>query len=415
MKQSERGPAARKTPRPIPRSLTEGLACAELASGSWLSWVMKRTYRIDARTGRAELDTPQRQEVLCPGEIPYNAKRKSPLRSPPFVTNDQLAFRAQTDVVVQASAYAYKSGVTRLTASVRFGEHLREIAVFGDRVGDFDALGRPRFSDPGPIEVVPVRYDFAYGGVDLRALARHGDPIAAMTMKMRPEDDPLFFTDYHYPRNPCGFGYVMEQDQETWKGLPLPNLEFPADPLTPEKMAVGEPERWIFAPLPAGLDWQSEAWFPRIGYAGMTQVHAPVEEPIAEVKRGWAAKDILDIEPVMRNPEQPMRQEFMQAASPGMTVDGLAPGTEFELRHLHPDLPRYAFRMPDEVPRARIELFPGETTDLAPHLDSVVVRPGLGEVVMVWSARTPVRHVYAEEQVMNMKRDVAWVRAEKKG
>jgi hypothetical protein len=373
---------------------------------------MKRTYRIVG--GRAELDAPARQEVLHRAEIPYDKKRKPPLRSPPLVTRDNLAFRARTDVVIQAAAYGYDPKVTRTVARVRFGKHAREIAVYGERRGDVDALGRPCFSDPGPVDVVPVRYDFAYGGVDLHALLRHGDPIAD-TMRPEGPDDPhpLFDTAYHYPRNPCGLGYVMEIDAATWKGSPLPLLEHPADPLTPERMAVGKPERWMNAPLPAGWDWQSHHWFPRVGYLGLTAPYEKRDEPPAEVARGWAARDILSIAPFFHDPEGTPRLEFMQGASPGMSVEEVLPGTTFELENLHPRKPRWSFRLPDEVPRARMEIEAGKLSDLASHLDSVVVRPGRGEVVMTWSARAMVDRELTWAEIAAMRREVAWVRAER--
>jgi hypothetical protein len=399
-------PAERsKAPRP-----TENYVRGKLAGRPALAWVMKRTYAI--RGGRCELDTPSRQEVLHEEEVPYDKKRRPPRRSPPIAVRDLYPFRALTDVVIQAFAHPPAPDTRRLTVSARFGKHLREIAVFGDRVGEIDPMGRPRVSEPGPIGVVPVRYDFAYGGVDLTALARHGDPVNQFLHRMRAKVDPLYSTRFHYPRNPCGFGYLMEVDEQSWKGLPLPHLEHPGDPLGPERMAVGKPERWVHAPLPAGWDWQPEDWFPRLGYFGLAPEHDLEGKTLAEVSRGWAPKDLLSIPPIHHDPDDPRRAGAAQAASPGMSVRDLHPATTFELTNLHPRMPVYKFRMPGEVPLVKVELSPGKLTELAPHLDSVVVRPVPGEIVVVWSARAPLGEHVTEEQILNMKRQVSWARVE---
>ncbi|WP_437627180.1 DUF2169 domain-containing protein [Sorangium sp. So ce1151] len=398
------------TPAPAPRQRrrTEMLLQGEPDGQRWIAWVMKRTYRI--HNGRCELDTPGRQEVLHDDEIPYNDKRKPPRVSPPLVVDDMLPFRRATDVVVQAFAHAYKPGTRKLTAGVQFGKHQREIVVHGDRVGELDRAGKPRFSEATPIEVVPVRYDYAYGGVDLTALGRNGDILGQFIQDARRGMSTLSDTPYHYPRNPCGYGYLMELDAESFTGLPIPNLEHPFDPLTPQRLAVGKPTRWIHAPLPAGWDFQSMAWFPRIAYLGLAPSCQP-DARVAEVERGWAARDILTIQPLYQDPGAPLRLEHAQTASPGMSVSDLAPGEYFELRNLHPTRQVYSFHLPGEAPRVLLELDPGRLTEVETHLCSVVVRPVPGEVVVVWSARAPVALELTEEQRMNLRREVRWTSA----
>ncbi|KYF83297.1 hypothetical protein BE17_01905 [Sorangium cellulosum] len=233
MTDSETSSAA-LAPAPRQRRRTEVLLQGEPDGQRWIAWVMKRTYRI--HNGRCELDTPGRQEVLHDDELPYNDRRKPPRVSPPLVVDDLLPFRRATDVVVQAFAHAYRPGTRKLTASVQFGEHQREIVVHGDHVGELDRAGKPRFSEATPIEVVPVRYDYAYGGVDLTALGRNGDILGQFIQDARRGMSTLSDTPYHYPRNPCGYGYLMELDAESFTGLPIPNLEYPFDPLTPQRI-----------------------------------------------------------------------------------------------------------------------------------------------------------------------------------
>ncbi len=386
---------------------TEGFAAAEHGGKRWLGLVLKRTYQI--RDGRCELAGPDEQELLQEDEAPYDDELETPRVSPPICVNDAQILKARTDVVVQALAYAPTPNTRKLSASVRFGKHEREIVVFGDRVGEFDRMGRPRFSEPEPIEAVPVRYDFAYGGPDLCALARSEDPMRKILQEARSGEDWLAVTDYHYPRNPCGLGYLIELDNESFEGLPIPNLEYPFDPLSPARLAVGDPRRWVKGPLPAGWDWQSETWFPRLGLVGMApSVEDPSEIP-AESRRGWAPKDILSIPPIHQNPDKPLRLEYFQAASPGMSVDDLSPGETFVLKNLHPSRSKIVFRLPSERPRVKLELSAGALTELAIHLDAVVVRPDPGEVVMVWSARVVTALTYTQDQLANMKREVEWL------
>lgn len=380
---------------------TESFSQAERGGEPILAFLIKRTYRI--HNGRCEHAGSGGQEALMQAEVPYRRDVEPPLSSPPFYVNDHIAVKRETDVVIQGLARAYEPGTRKTQVSVRFDKHQREIAVFGPRFGEHDRLGRPRFSEPEPFQAVPLRYDFAFGGVDLRRmLARYA---------RLPDDADVelpAFCELHYPRNPCGMGYLIELTEERFNGLAIPCLEHPSDPLRPERLAVGKPERWLHAPLPACWDWQSEGWFPRMGYLGLApDVEDPKVVP-AEVQRGWAAEDILAIPPVFQRPDDPPRVEFARAASAGMTVSPLPPDAGFELRGIHPKKPLYSFRMPGEVPDVELELGPGVFSRAQPHLDSVVVRPHPGELVVVWSARAPVKRRYEARELEQMRRKVRW-------
>lgn len=386
---------------------TTGFAEVTHAGKRALALLIKRTYRITNH--RCELAAPGDQEVLQEGEIPYRDDVPPPRVSPPAFVNDGQILRRRTDVVVQAIAYAYAKDTRKLTASVRFGKHEREIVVHGDRRGELDAMGRPRFSEAEPIASVPVLYDFAYGGIDRAAFARDVDPVREMIEKTRPEYAGLRAAKYRYPRNPCGVGYLIQLDPERFIGLRIPNLEYPFDPLGPSRLAVGDVKRWIRGPLPAGWDWQSQSWFPRAGYLGMTREVEDRREIPEEARRGWAARDVLSNPPIFEDPARVISPECAQSASPGMSVDDLLPGETFVLRNLHRNKPTYSFQLPTEVLRAKLELWPGALTDLEPHLDSVVVRPSQGELIVVWSARAAVERSYTYEELWNMRREVTWV------
>jgi hypothetical protein len=311
-------------------------------------------------------------------------------------------------VVIQGFAYASRPGTTKLTASARFGKHEREIVVFGERRGEFDRAGKPRFTEPNPFEMMPIRYDFAYGGVDMVALARslgYPDPDAEVTLPRE--------TEFHYPRNPCGFGYLMQLDWEAFTGLRIPHLEHPFDPLTPERLAVGKPDRWLRGPLPAAWDWQSELWFPRCAYLGSAPVFARDGAVPAEVQRGWAPRDILDIPPIFHNLDGTLRLEYAQAASPGMSVD-LAPDEVFEFKNLHPVESALSIALPGDVPHVKVAFQKETYTDLEPRLLSVVLRPDRGEVVMVWRALGEVDRDLERLEMMSLRSEIQWVRGGEK-
>jgi len=350
--------------------------------------VLKRTY--DIVDHHCVVADASQQEPICSAEMAH-WDEAAPNVAPVGYGNDLWAFRGLTDVVIQAEAHTYSRRKTETVVSARFGKHQREIRVFGDRHGDFPEGGTPRFSDPEPFESMPVRYDRAYGGVDHIAHLRADNPGDQ-------------FSPYHYQRNHAGVGYLIEMTPLRFHESPVPNLEYPSSPLSPENMAVGTVSNWLQGPLPAGWDWQSMFDFPRAGYGGMMNHLGEAHGPPAEVKRRWAAADILDTPPFWKS-KKPPRQELFQQASPGMAV-AIAPGERFELTNLHPEHKVFRFELPGEVPEVKWEVKRDEERLLTPFLCSVVVRPTANQVVVVWSARTAVDQLEAELAVRPY--DVQW-------
>jgi hypothetical protein len=370
--------------------------------------LLKRTYRIDAN-GECEPVDDEQQEPVCEGEIPYGDV-EPPLVSSVLQGDDTLAFKRETDVVLQGSAYAYRPSVHQTTVGVRFGELEREIVVFGDRIGEWHPTHGPRFTEPESFEEIPIVYDLAYGGLDMTALARYGHPAADMIRTVRPDTKLDVNSPYHYPRNPAGTGFLISLDRESFEDLAIPNLEYAFDPLSPDRMAVGEPARWINAPLPAGMNWQSAAWFPRVGYLGYTRKYELSETQVAEVALGWATEDLLEIPSMLTTLDRMPRSEFAQSASPGMTVRELPRDAELEFWNMHPDNPLRRVRLPDEAPRVKLGLNAGKMVELETQLNTIVVRTDRDRLILVWCARTPVDREYTPKQLANMRQDVQWRR-----
>jgi hypothetical protein len=368
--------------------------------------VLKRSYAFQPGGG-CELLDPELQEPVLDDECVYE-KVKAPKASPVALDNDTLAFRTATDLVVQGAAYAYFAKTRTTWVEVRAGGFSRSLRVYGERRVERGPDGSLRFTRPEPFEKMPVRYDRAYGGCDLTALERHGLPAMLRdVLRSRPEYEEVAETPFHYPRNPAGRGFLIEADDESLARVEVPNLEFAFDPITPERLAAGNAANWIEGPLPACMDWQSATWFPRIAYAGLAPLPAGFEGRIAEVERGWAAPDLLHTPSVVKAPGRPMRREFAQAASPGMSVAGFPPDATVEIMNMHPEYPVCTFELPGHAPRARLEVG-GGILNLEPHLNAAVIRPDCEMVIMTWCAHAPRPPRLTERALWEARIGVSW-------
>ena len=299
--------------------------------------LLKRTYVVE--NGECVLAPEPDQAPLCFENVPYEEIRP-PFVSPLITVDESTVFKPKTDLVIQALAHAYRPKTTTTNVSFRFGKFLRELVVHGKRTGRWDASqGRPRFSEPEPFECMPIRWDRAYGGFDGAAVDRNAERLELAISRMPPSLGAYDVTPYHYPRNPCGVGYLMDLDRESFEDIDIPNLEHPFDPLTPERLAVGGPTEWLRGALPAAWDYQDLSWFPRCGYLGLTPSYNEDHAP-GELKQGWAASDILETENVVHaTSPKDCRREFTQAAAPGLSVDGFQGNEHFEFRNLHKNKP----------------------------------------------------------------------------
>lgn len=371
-----------------------------------LALLLKRTFAV-TMDGTCEL--ADEQEPIVDGELLYDIVG-APFRSSVRFGNDTLAFKDRTDVIVQGAAYAYEADTRRTTVGIRLGDIAREIVVCGDRRGEWSSRGTARFSQPEAFESVPVRWENAYGGPDLTALERNGWPFGQALDSARPEWDLASRTPYHYPRNPCGRGHLIELDRESFEDLPIPNLEFPFDPLTPERLAVGAPERWMHGPLPAAMDWLGSGWFPRSAYIGLVQGSEVPDGQPTEVELGWAAPDLMLTPSILENPSRPPRQEYFQAAAPGMALSRTLDGSPLEVTNMHPDMPVRVIRLPVEAPHVKLGIKHGRLEELETRLNTIVIRPDVDEIVLTWCARATVNRTYSLEQAEAMRRDVRWLK-----
>ena len=131
--------------------------------------------------------------------------------------------------------------------------------MVGDRVALYNDGGTPVFTEPEPFTTMELRYERAYGGVDI-----YSDPKVQCV----------------YGRNHLGRGFAVANVQRAVDNLPLPNLEDPADRLTPERLTIGHFIHWEQQPMPQGFGWFSKYWRPRALMAGVMPADRETEREL---------------------------------------------------------------------------------------------------------------------------------------
>ena len=178
---------------------------------------------------------------------------------------DFVPYKLATDVVLNGTAFAPGGRPAReFITSLEVSRAKKSVRVVGDRLCRYRSGGDPVFGDPQPFTEMPLRYERAYGGVDVESDHR---------------------AQFPYPRNPLGKGFAIDNVKGAIEGLELPNLEDPADPLTPARVVCGHIQNWPKQPMPTGFGWYSKFWHPRAGWAGILPADRPAEEMMCKRTR----------------------------------------------------------------------------------------------------------------------------------
>ena len=323
-----------------------------------LAGLVKRTYDVQpgAACTRAEAD-----RKLAPADEHFGDPMNSTVRS----ETDFVPWKLATDVVFSGSAHAPGGEAVReLRVAFAIGPHRKELVVRGDRFCSHRGRRAPSFSDPEPFTEMELRYERAYGGTDVRS---------------NPELPCI------YPRNHLGLGYVIENEARAVDGLPLPNLEDPRDPLTPERLCVGRLEDWTRQPMPQSLGWFYRCWHPRAALAGVLPADRATEKELREVYAQAVPEDQRQAYRDAALPDMDFR--YFNGASEGLAVPFLAGTEEVRLTHLSPE-GELTFRLPGDRPRIGIDLGSGP---IEPEvvLHSVIVRGPERQVDLVWRGAIP--------------------------
>jgi hypothetical protein len=322
-----------------------------------LSVLVKRTYDIlPGQCKRAATD-----KKVVPGDLHY----ADPMNSTVKFESDLIPFKSATDVVLNGNAYApSRQPVTNLIVSLSIGQYRKDLLIIGDRVCRYKNGADPVFTDPKPFQTMELRFERAYGGVDIYSEAKL--PCA-------------------YPRNHLGRGYAVKNTQRSIENLPLPNIEDPNNRLTPQRLCAGDFRNWENQPLPQGLGWTMKMWHPRCTYAGIMPADRALEQ---ELRKAYSPL----VPPAHRklyeqNPLPTIDFRFFNGASPGLVVPFLSGTEQIILMNLNPQAP-LQFRLPGERPQISMDIGQG-TQEPEVVLHTVMIRAEDRQVDLLWRGAIP--------------------------
>jgi hypothetical protein len=324
-----------------------------------LSVLVKRSYRIVAGGPAERLE---RAASLIPGDRHFG----DPMNSTVAFESDHLPFKLATDVVIHATAYPpCGAPAHEIVASVVVGTARKDIVVIGDRTAHHRDRGDPVFSDPLPFTEMPVRYEHAYGGVDVRS-----DPSMACA----------------YARNHLGRGFVVRNDVQSVDNLALPNIESPNDRLTPERLCCEHVMHWERQPVADGLGWMAKYWQPRAALAGVMPGDRALERML---RSGFASVLPPDQRAEYQKAALPvMNFAFFNGASSGLVRPYLKRCERIACRNLH-STGDIVGALPDEWPSISLDLGTGNPGTLEGVLQTVSVRLDEMQLDLVWRAAFP--------------------------
>ena len=167
-------PRPRKTVAPVvveaaaPDSRQAVMLAADGKGNLIVSVHVKRTYQL-LPTGECRVADEQAPFLSGePAEPPPDAPAgASPDGDNVFPELDIIPHKLATDLIVMASAHARAGKPTkRMIAGIDCGELQHRMLVQGNRRSYFRPDGQIGFTDAEPFEVMPLRYERAYGGCD---------------------------------------------------------------------------------------------------------------------------------------------------------------------------------------------------------------------------------------------------------
>ena len=326
--------------------------------GYILSLLVKRTYEIipDGVCIRAEKD-----ENLIPGDVHYG----DPMNSSVQYEADFIPYKLATDVVLNGKAHAPSgSSVHQLTATLAVGQFRKDILIIGDRVCSFPGGENTFFSDPEPFQTMDIRYENAYGGIDI-----HSDPGMPCV----------------YPRNHLGRGFVAGVGKNKMDDFLLPNIEDPGDRLTPERIFTGHVKYWEKQPMPQGFGWFSKTWQPRANLAGVMPADKAFEKELRNAYKAAIPAHQQKLYSETRLPDMDFR--FFNGASQGLTVPFLNGNESCQLVNLTPEC-QLNFRLPGETPGIGIDIGKGvQEPDVV--LQTVMIHAEERRLDLVWRGAVP--------------------------
>jgi hypothetical protein len=321
--------------------------------------VVKGTFTIptDGKEPRlAEKQAPLVDADVFTGEPGFSA---------PLYETDYAPRKPCCDVLLHGSAYAPGGRpAERVTVSLRVGSLSKSFDVVGNRVWQAGLL-HMGVSQIEPFKVMPISYNNAFGGVD------------------KAQEDPQKWR--YYPLNHAGVGYHEDTSGKFMDGKPLPNTEEGGNKITNPK---GNYRPMAFGPV-------GRAWQPRPKLAGTYDQH-------------WL-DNVFPFLPA------DFKEEYYQAASPDQQIAYPQGGEEVVLENLTP-AGRSSFKLPRLDMPVEFSMREGQRKEMKAVIDTVVIEPDLGRLVMAWRTSLPLRRsIFEVPQVVVGKMSRGWYRARATG
>jgi hypothetical protein len=323
-----------------------------------LAVLLKRTYDIvpGGPCRRAGSDSP-----LIPGDRYWG----NPLNTCVRYESDFVPFKVATDLVFDAKVHA-PGGVPTpsCTAAVKVAGVRKDLRIFGDRSVRYVKDGLPQFTDPKPFETMELRWELAYGGIDV-----YSDRS----------------TSWPYPPNPRGRGFLVANTKDGIENLALPNIEDPKDLLAPSRLCIGDYAAWGRQPAPAGLSWYPKTALPRAGLAGILPADRATERELRQAYGQLVPAEHRSAYLTHGLPDMDFR--YFSGASPGLALPYLTGDEEIGTANLSPEGILY-FRLPGESPRVGLDIGEGPKTPET-VLHTVLLRMEDRQLDLVWRGAVP--------------------------
>jgi len=317
---------------------------------------------------------------------------------------DIYLYKPYTDIIVKGKART-ASKTRQFVSRVGIGNRSVEMLIIGNRKVYLDSSSQKlKFSDPEFIHEVPLRYDYAYGGVDIVAEKKLQQPPDEILKTLPSDVDWREGNPFRYPRNPCGKGYIVEFNKSMIEQLELPNIEDVSNRLTTNNIITGSLDKWINMPLPVCTDWVSPIWFPRLTYFGF--IHNPVDLSITpeEVKKGLADNNIMDNLP----PQNKFNIRSANGASLGLQTPHLRGDEIITLENIHPTKTIFNIELPNDIPDIFVDGRKGKLKPTVPIIQTLVIRSDEKKIDIVWSGNAEAIRPYMEEELKEMPFKVKW-------
>lgn len=190
--------------------------------------VVQATFEL----GEGGLRVAEEQRPIVPGDEYRGDPASSSLR----FAGQVHPCKPATDVVLLGAGYAPGGKpAPYFGVSLMVGKLRKLLHVYGDRVWSAGLTGAAP-SEPIPTTSVPLIWERAYGGT---VRAEDGEELCE-------------------PRNPVGVGFLGGRSPAQLRGMPVPNLDDPRNPIV--GLAPGA--------TPVGFGFIGPSWQPRVAFAG---------------------------------------------------------------------------------------------------------------------------------------------------